>query len=92
MTSFVLIAVSLAFAVARIAGVIHPSFQAFAHLWVGGLFAASWYLWRTRNLIVPVFNLLPYRSVSWPTALTLAVGLSLIELGCFVWDHFLAVP
>lgn len=40
MKTLLLLLVSLALAVLRIAGLKHGAFQAFAHLWVGGLVGA----------------------------------------------------
>jgi len=75
MLSLVLIAVSVALAGLRIYGITNQTFQAAAHLWVGGLIVGYWTQRKT-----------------WPRdsymCLCLSIALSVIELGCFIFDHF----
>lgn len=40
MKDILIIITSILFAALRLAGIKHPAYQAFAHLWVGGLFTA----------------------------------------------------
>lgn len=75
-TNAALFIVAAALAVARVGGVIHPSFQAAAHLFTGGLIAASatehYYTWAERK-----------REGGFKFCL--AVALSVVELGCFLF-------
>jgi hypothetical protein len=75
-TNAILILVSIVLAVMRIGGVKGESFQAVAHLWVGGLFASGgtehYYTWGTGT-------------GSSMVKIELAVVLSLVELACFLF-------
>lgn len=61
--------IAIVLAVIRIRGYKSQTFQAIAHLFVGGLFTASWLQVNTRENLI------------------LAIALSVIELGCFLWQH-----
>jgi hypothetical protein len=78
----IIYAIAFILAVLRIAGHKSPTFQAVAHLFVGGLFTAAYMKWKVSNDGPPDYALL---SVQW---LGLAVVLSLIELACFIWFRF----
>ncbi len=59
----------------RVAGFKSQTYQAFAHLYVGGLFVAS-----------------PWGLGDRWFYLVLALGLSTVELACFLWFKFVAAP
>lgn len=75
---WVITLIAVAIAAARVAGIVHPSYQAGAHLFVGGLFGA-WLVkrnsWEDRT--------------SWLN-LVLAVGLTVVEVACFLWFRFVS--
>ena len=58
--------ISVALGIPRILGYKSQAYQAIAHLYVGGLFAA-WWTGGNRGLL-------------W-----IAIGLSILELACFLW-------
>ena len=72
MTNLILLSLSLLLAALRVYGVTHQSFQAAAHLFVGGLIVRAWYERKTTA---------GYWSV------VLSVGLSAVELACVLRDH-----
>jgi hypothetical protein len=79
-TNTLLALVSVVLASLRVGGLTSEAFQAVAHLWVGGLFAAGYVQY----------------SATWGTdrrndamlKIWLGVGLSVIELACFLFGRF----
>ena len=74
--TYALIIIALILAALRIAGVTHEAYQAVAHLFVGGLFAAGW---------VQGFGAHDYdeeRRAMWKFGIALA--LTAVEVWCFV--------
>lgn len=75
------IVISVVIAGLRIAGIHSALYQAAAHLFVGGLFAA-WWTQRGKGF--------------WDvdakgfTNLLLAIALTIVEVACFVWFRFFA--
>lgn len=74
-----LIAIALVIAGLRIVGFTHESYQAAAHLFVGGLVGA-WIVQRNatdlRNVLLANTNLF------------MAFALSVVEVACFLWFRF----
>jgi hypothetical protein len=80
--------VAFVLAALRIAGHKSQTFQAVAHLFVGGLFTAAWWqygetwadggLWGQSAAVAPAMR-----------KFYLAIGLSVIELACALWFRFM---
>jgi len=77
-------AIAVVLAVVRIMGHKSEAFQAVAHLFVGGLFASAWLQFSEINTEKSSIRHPPLAREN----LILAVLLSLIELGCFLWHRF----
>ena len=60
-------------------GVTHPTYQAIAHMWVGGLFASAWTEFRSKG--DPFSIKLKFYS---------GTALSILELICFIVFHFMS--
>lgn len=78
-SQYIRIVVSLVIAGLRIAGVTHESYQAAAHLFVGGLVAAYWTQRGTGFWDVDSKGF---------TNLLLAIALTVVEVACFLWFRF----
>ena len=63
----------------RVAGLTSPAFQAISHLFVGGLFG-GWLVLRQEIDTVSVEEA--------NKNFGMAIGLSVLELGCFLWFRF----
>lgn len=75
-------------AVIRISGHTSETYQAAAHLFVGGLIAAAYINWNLPNVdIASISNL---RSIAKHYA-WMATGLSIVEVACFLWFRFGAI-
>lgn len=68
-----LILLSVLVGIPRAIGATHIAYQALAHLWVGGLFDAAF---ATRKP--------PYQAWGKPPCMECALGLSLLEIVCFL--------
>jgi len=80
-TWFVYVA-AIVIAGVRIAGHTSQTYQAAAHLFVGGLFAAAFVQWRMGTKLGSRVD--AYRN------LAIAVVLTIVEVGCFLWFRFFA--
>lgn len=78
------VSIAVALATLRIMGHKSQAFQAVAHLFVGGLFAAAYVRF---DSIESETDESKYAPLVYEN-LTIAVVLSLIELGCFLWQKF----
>lgn len=78
-SQYILIAIVLVIAGLRIAGITHESYQAAAHLFVGGLVGA-WLIERKGTTIGSAINA--------RIDLLLAIALSVVEVACFLWFRF----
>ena len=63
----------------RVAGVTSPAFQAVAHLFVGGLFGG----WLVLRQEIDTVSVEEANKNFW-----MAIGLSVLELVCFLWFRF----
>lgn len=72
-----LIVIAVVLAIVRIYGVTHESFQAAAHLFVGGLFAAGYVQWRCAE----------WQRFDAMGKIIMGTVLSLVELACFIASH-----
>lgn len=78
-SQIILIAIGVMLATLRIAGVTHESYQAAAHLYVGGLVGA-WLIQRKAPDLGGAVQGMGY--------LILAIALSVVEVGCALWFRF----
>jgi hypothetical protein len=81
MTTFILTVIAFILGFLRAHGIKSILFQAIAHVYVGGLFGAGIMNW--------VKNKLPWKTALMTREMVLAIGLSLLEVICFLAFKFL---